>query len=175
MASVSPMKKGKRAKYFEAKITDGQKHMRVVGFQPQHQTKLAEYQQNSEAVVLKNCEVKQARQSEELEGMLKSSTTVEGSPKKFSVGDISQISNTDIALDQLESKNTFEKVTVTIKAIHLEEPVKVAGGLQKQDVTIADSHGAAKLTLWEADIGKISENKSYQLSNVIVHTYQQQK
>ncbi len=29
VASVSPMKKGKHANYFKAKLTDGQKHMRV--------------------------------------------------------------------------------------------------------------------------------------------------
>jgi hypothetical protein len=33
--------------------------------------------------------------------------------------------------------------------------VQVAGGRKKQDVTIVDETGAAKVTLWEADIGKI--------------------
>lgn len=34
IADVSPMKKGKKVEYFNAKITDGRKKMRVVGFQP---------------------------------------------------------------------------------------------------------------------------------------------
>ena len=33
IATVSPMKKGKSADFFEAKITDGDTEMRVVGFQ----------------------------------------------------------------------------------------------------------------------------------------------
>ena len=32
VASVSPMKKGKRASYFDCKLTDGEVQMRVVGF-----------------------------------------------------------------------------------------------------------------------------------------------
>ena len=44
VASVSPMKKGKRAAFFEVKITDGDVHMRVVGFQDARQQKLATFQ-----------------------------------------------------------------------------------------------------------------------------------
>ena len=32
VASVSPMKPGKRAKFFEGKLTDGTKTMRMMGF-----------------------------------------------------------------------------------------------------------------------------------------------
>ena len=41
IASVSPMKKGKRASYFDCKLTDGEVQMRVVGFRDGQQKKLA--------------------------------------------------------------------------------------------------------------------------------------
>ena len=61
VASVSPMKKGKRVAFFEVKITDGDVHMRVVGFQGAQQQKLATFQEKSGSVSLQNCQIKHAR------------------------------------------------------------------------------------------------------------------
>ena len=43
VASVSPMKTGNRAKFFEGKLTDGTKTMRMVGFRSHQQNQLATY------------------------------------------------------------------------------------------------------------------------------------
>ena len=98
IASVSPMKKGKRANYFDFKLTDGEVQMRVVGFCGGQQKKLSSFMEKSESVSLKNCQIKRARQAEELEIVLRSSSGVELSPKKFSVGDIGRLSNSKMTL-----------------------------------------------------------------------------
>ena len=106
VASVSPMKAGK---YFDAKLTNGEKHLRIVSFQGEHCTRLAEYQEGSKSVALLNCEVKKARQSEELEVILKSASRVEESLKKFKAVDISKIGNSEIALCETGLEEYFRQ------------------------------------------------------------------
>ena len=45
----------------------------------------------------------------------------------------------------------------------------------KQDVIIADSSCAARLTLWEEDIDRLEEGASYALDNLVVCSFQQSK
>ena len=151
IASVSPMKKGKRASYFDCKLTDGEVQMRVVGFHDGQQKKLASFMEKSESVSLKNRQIRSARQAEELEVVLRSSSGVELSPKKFTVGDIGRVVNSKMKLKDLNLRNTFDKVCVEAKVVRVDKSisVKVAGGINKQDVVIADSTSVAKITLWE--------------------------
>ena len=48
---------------------------------------------------------------------------------------------------------------------------QVSGGIAKQDITIANSTGVIKLTLWEADIGQVTEDNSYCFKNMMVRSY----
>ena len=74
IASVSPkMIQGKTTDYFEAKLTDGDVQMRVVGFQSSQRKRLASFTESLESVTLQNCQVKKARESDDLEVLLKSS------------------------------------------------------------------------------------------------------
>ena len=131
--------------------------MRVVGFRDGQRKKLASFMEKSESVSLKNCQIRRARQAEELEVVLRSSSGVESSPKKFTVGDIGRLVNSKMKLKDLNSRNTFDKVCVETKVVRVDESVKVAGGISKQDVVIADSTLVAKITLWERDIGSVVE------------------
>ena len=91
VSSLSPMKKGKAANFFEATITDVKAEMRVVGFQGSHRKRLADFQENSQTVSLENCKIKKARQSDDMEVLLKSSTTVRKSPIKLAISSKSLI------------------------------------------------------------------------------------
>ena len=123
--------------------------MRVVGFRDGQQKKLASSMEKSESVSLKNCQVRCTRQAEELEIVLRSSSGVELSPKKFTASDIGRLVNSKMKLKYLNLRNTFDKVCVEAKVVHVDGSVKVAGGISKQDVVIADSTSVAKITLWE--------------------------
>lgn len=146
--------------------------MRVVGFRDGQQKKLASFMENSESVSLKNCQIRRTRQAKELEVVLRSSSGVELSSKKFTVGDIGRLVNSKMKLKDLNSRNTFDKVCVEAKVVRVDESVKVAGGISKQDVVIADSTSVAKITLWERDIGSVVEGKSYSFGLVVVRSYQ---
>ncbi len=173
-ANVSPMKQGKRARYFDGKLTDGETQIRIVGFQGELRSRLASYQEKQESVALVDCKVKRGR-SEELEVVLKSSSSVASSTKKFSIGDISAIGSSEIQLKALNDRNVYDKVCVSGKVIRVQEPVKVSGGFRKQDVTLADSTAAARITLWEADIGRLEDGQSHRLTDVVVQSYQRLK
>ena len=41
----------------------------------------------------------------------------------------------------------------------------------KQDVTVCDATGSARLTLWANEIGKIEEGNSYLLSGMVVREF----
>ena len=92
---------------------------------------------------------------------------MEASPKKFVVGDLARIT--------CGWMNVEHKVSVAAKVIGVEKPVKVSGGITKQEVTIADASSAARLTMWEGDVGSMVDGKSYRLSNVVVRSYQKSK
>ena len=175
VASVSPMKKGKGAKFFDAKVTDGETHVRVVGFQAAQRKRLASFHDMSASVSLQNCKVKRARNSEEFEVLLKSNSRVEASSRKFSVDDIANIAAPHITLDQLDGKNVFDSVSVAAKVIRVDDPVKVAGEKTKQDVIIADSTAAAKICLWEGNVNCLLSGRSYTLKNIHVQSFQNHK
>ena len=73
VVAVSPMKRGANAELFEAKLTDGDTQMRVVGFSSGQRKRLASFEYSQEPVAIENCQVKKTRRLDELEVMLRSS------------------------------------------------------------------------------------------------------
>ena len=57
---------------------------------------------------------------------------MQASPKKFKAVDISKIGNSEIALGELEEKNTFDRVSVDVKVLRVGEPVMVSGGIKNR-------------------------------------------
>ena len=64
-----------------------------------------------------------------------------------------------------------KRVSVLVKIQKLAEPMEIKPGLYKQDATIADNTGFIRLTLWQRDIGKLDQSKSYRLHNVVVKSF----
>ena len=127
VVTLSPLKKGRKATFFDGLLAD---ETSQVGFQGMQQRKLNDYHQKNIAVTLENCEVKPARQGEGYEVMLKTSTLIKQSPKKLDVAslmaDIATASKT-VTLSSLESLDVFQKVTVNIKVVELKDEAQVGG------------------------------------------------
>ena len=51
-------------------------------------------------------------------------------------------------------------------------PINSAGGKTKQDIVVADSTGKATVTVWEGNVGRLQERKSYKLNKLEVRSYQ---
>ena len=113
---VSPMKRGKSTNYFEGKLSDGQAHMRLVGFQD---SRLSSFQNESAPVSLTHCKIKRARDSDDLEVMLNAGTRLTKSPKKFHLPSTPPVQDTDttIVLKDLPDLTTYSKVTFTAKVM----------------------------------------------------------
>ena len=70
VVTLSPVKKGRKAMFFDGLLADETSQIRLVGFQGMQQQKLNDYHQKNIAVELQNCEVKPARQGEGYEVMM---------------------------------------------------------------------------------------------------------
>ena len=172
VARLSPMKQGKKTRYYEGSLTDGKKHVRIIGFSELQQKQLAKFKESADAVNIVNCEVKKAwGQTDKMEVVLKHFTDIEDSCKKFEVD--TSVQNTSI--DAIDKMDDLETVTVSGKVVGMEVSMQVGDGLTKQDVYISDATGTVKLTLWEGDVGKLVEGSSYFFTDVKVRSYNGKK
>lgn len=174
VGSLSPMKKGKKATYFEGKLVDDHRQVRVVGFNPTQRTTLADFQAKSVPINVADCQIKQARHSSDLEIVMHSRTTIQASPKKISTN-ISAATSSAITLDQMQSLNDYDKLSFEAKVLSVDQPAKVAKGLTKQDIVLADKHASVKLTLWQDKVNTVDLDESYRFTNVVVRSYQNTK
>ena len=69
LKELSPIKKSRSlgCNYYNGVLTDGEKEMRLVGFDCDSHAKLSGCCSSKEAVVIKKCQIKKARQSNDLE------------------------------------------------------------------------------------------------------------
>ena len=174
---VSPMKRGKSTNYFEGKLSDGNAHMRLVGFQDSLRKRLSSFQSEAAPVSLTHCKIKRARDSDDLEVMLNAGTRLTKSPKKFHLPSTPPVQDTDttIVLKDVPDLTTYSKVTFTAKVISVSKPEKISNGLTKQEVIVSDSTGPARLTLWEADIDSLQEFQSYVFRDMNVRSFKNEK
>ena len=62
-------------------------------------------------------------------------------------------------------------VTVDVKVQKAMDAEFVSTGKRKQDVTVCDSSGFNKVTLWEENIDTLKEGACYTLENFVVKDY----
>ena len=67
LTSLSPVKKGHMANYFDGTITDGNTELQLVGFNSEHQRKMNTFFSNKKSITLQNCQIKEARQGHKME------------------------------------------------------------------------------------------------------------
>ena len=173
VTSLSPIKKGRSSNYFDGSLSDGSAKIRLIGFNSSQQKTMKQLMENKEAVQLQDCEIKQARRGDKMEVMLKGSTQVLKSPKKFDVSnlDFKDDGPVSISLAHIDSYNIFDRVTVNVKILSCADPISVSGGKRKQDLKVADNSAACKVVLWEEHIGSLAENASCTLYNFVVREY----
>ena len=172
VASLSPMKKGRSANYFEGRITDGDTEMRLVGFRDAARKKLVSFQKSSSPVSLEKVTIKRARDSSDLELLLNNSSNITHSPKKFK---ISPRKPDLISLEILPNLSVYTEVNFKAKVIDLQKPEKISNGLTKQEVIIADLTAAARLTIWESDVATLTKDNSYYFKAMSVRSFKNEK
>ena len=119
-------------------------------------------------VNITDCQIQRNKFNNILEIVMKSSTKVEQSDTEFFVDNLKTVGSTRIDIGQLSTLNEYDRVTVQITVVKVNEPQEVSGGKHKQEVVIADARGSTILTLWEADMNSLEVSKSYQLNRIMV-------
>ena len=173
LTSVSPVKKGRKQNYFDGKLSDGNSKLRFVGFDSKQQKKMSDMLTKKRAIEIKNCEIKPSRRGDKMEILLKFDSKINESEKKIDVPDVDFEDDTpeEVALDGLQSKYVFAKVTVNVKVHKSSDPETVRTGKEKQEVSVADHTSTAKLTLWEDQVGCLREGASYRLESFVVREW----
>ena len=171
LIDISPIRAD--GKFFEGRIADSIASLRFVGFDPRMQQELLAKYDNKEPVIIQNCTLQKSRYGDEMEIVINRSTKIKKSTREFD--NIVQVKTREIAVKELPDLPDFQKVSVTIKVMQVNEKTKIKEGLYKQDVIIADVTAYCRLTLWQEDIGKMEVNKSYNLKDVMVKSYNKSK
>ena len=83
--------------------------------------------------------------------------------------------NKEISLNELDSKERYDRVTVSAKVLIVSQKVLLPEGLCKQDVHIGDSTAYEKIVLFENDIDTLEKGKTYKFENVMVNEFQKEK
>ena len=171
ISTLSPIKKGCKSNYFDGSVSDGKSNIRLVGFNPSQRIRMKNLMKNKQAVKIDDCEVRHARRGQSMEILLKGSTKISMSPRKFEFSNI-LIQEEITPLSDLESKGVYDRVSVHIKVGNITHPTEVPTGKKKQDVIIVDGSGSGKCVLWGENIGNL-KGECYLLKNFVVRVRRQ--
>lgn len=162
-------------KYFEDRISDGVKTVRLVSFEPNAQTSKA-------GVALRNCAIKRSCVSDNFEVHLNNKNGIVSSPKKFKVleeevtmhATCSSVLGT---LEELKDVAEHQRISISGKVVAFLSPVeqivmKGAGKhLSKRELKVADGTAACRCVIWENHIDQVEEDKCYTFENATVRSF----
>ena len=132
--------------------------------------KLSNLQKEGSAIKLNNCMIKNFRQSQGYDVLLKSNTQIKKSPRKFDVSSIVTLpTECKITLDQLPTLPQYQTVTVDVKVLKVFEAETGDQNIIKQDVVVADHTCCTNVVLWEDHIDLLQEGKCYNLLVYILY------
>lgn len=175
VTGLSPIKPSSGKPFLEGTFSDCGRSLRLVGFNSEQQKKLATFQDNEEPVALTNCSLTRGKWGDDLEIIVKDSTTVMKSPKKYTLDGVKKNVevkvSVDITLSEPQDQVRYKKVNVCGKVIRIDDIERLQDGRRLQPVIIADSGGTAKFTLWENEIGALEVEHSYKFTNMMVTSY----
>ena len=156
---LSPMKQGKKSQYYEGNLTDGQRDIRLYGFNHLQHKQLQRFKESGESLKLVNCEVKKVAKgdAEKIELCVKPFSSIEESQESFTIRPV----NKDLQLAAIAGMNDYEIITVRGEVHEIDSPIEVGNGLTKQDVLISDGVSSMKVTFWEENVGKVEPCKQY--------------
>ena len=111
ISSLSPVKKWCKSNYFDGSVSDGKSKVGLVGFSPLQRMRMKTLMEKKQAVKLEDCKVRHARRGQKMEIVLKGSTKIGASPKKFDFSNI-LIEDEITPPSDVESKGVYDRVSV---------------------------------------------------------------
>lgn len=178
VAELSPIKKSKKdekVKYFSGQLSDGKKCVHVISFEPSLRQPMNDSLTKKDAISIVDCQVRCGR-SGGSEIVLGKVTKAQPLPKKFDGAElVSEETPVVVEMNDLCSLTPSQRVTVTVKVKTVDalEKVKNREGkeLEKRDCVVGDSSACGRVVLWERDVGRMVEGRSYRLVGVSVRSF----
>ena len=178
VSPVRPSRNNPNLKLFSGKLSDGVKVARVISFDPKLHPSFAKCREEGKSVALVNCRVQEGKFGDgALEIVASKHTRVEGSPKKFKLDTVKEGCNAvEVKVEEVAKLSVNQHITVVGKVVKVGVPGEVTSKLynkqlMKQECIVRDSNGSCRIVLWETDVGKLNEGKSYRLEKVLVRQY----
>ena len=187
VTELSPVKVSrKNVKYFDGKLSDGKKSMRIVSFEPVLRDEMDKSRLEKSPVAIMKCQVKEKMilhnsNTEPFEILASKRSKVQNSPHKINLPDDVQALDPDsqsspiVQLNDIDAIAAGEHITVSGKVIQLNEPFPVQNKAGKmltiQESIFADVSRQIRLVSWENQTGQLVINNCYKLENVTVQLY----
>ena len=132
VTSLSPIKKGRKSKFFDGNATDGKTNKRLLSFSEKQLELLQKFRSAKETVELRDCQVKRGIRGDEMEIVMKSNTQVARCPTQIDTSTIDFDDGVapEVSVRALEEKCVFDVVTVHVK-VHKKKSVLRAVILSK--------------------------------------------
>ena len=173
ITSLSPIKKGRSSKFFDGKVSDGKKSLRLVAFSERQLESMQEFKSSRRTVELKDCQLQRARRGDQLEIVLKSGSEVGPSSKEIDVSGIDFMEGDapDVQLCAITSKCIFDLVSVRGRVHSICKAETLESGSIKQDVVIGDSSAVGRVTIWGDRVDTLETGKCYLFSSFMVKEF----
>ena len=112
-----------------------------MGFNLGQQKTIKQFLNSKEALQFDECEIKQARRGSNMEIMLKGTTQIKVSPRKFEVSktDLDDDTPSEVELANIDSLNVYNRVTVNVKFVKCSDEINIANDKKKQEIIIGIS------------------------------------
>ena len=117
ISSLSPIKKGRKSKYFHGCVSDGKRSMRFVSFSERQLDSMEKFKESKRPVELKDCQLKRAKRGDELEIVMKSSTAIAPSPEKINISGIDFDDGVcpKVTVSDVKDKCVFDILDIDVK------------------------------------------------------------
>ncbi|XP_064399534.1 uncharacterized protein LOC135345996 [Halichondria panicea] len=177
LTSLSPIKKGRKCKYFDGSATDGKTRRRLLSFSESQLELLQKFKRAKETVELRDCQVKRGIRGDQMEIVLKSNTEIARCSKQLDSSNIDFDDGVvpEVPVSAFEGKCVYDVVSVRAKVHTVYEREILDDGKVKQDICISDASGAGRVTVWGSHVGTMAVGDSYLLSGFIVKEFRGNK
>ncbi len=173
LTSLSPIKKGRKSKYFDGNASDGKQTCRLLSFSERQLDILKKFKGAKETVEIRDCQVKRAMRGDRMEIVLKSSSEIAHSSKQLDTTNIDFDDGVvpEILIAALEDRCVFDVVTIRVKVHQVCQREFLDGGYIKQDVSVSDGSGVGRVTVWGDFVGTVFVGECYLFSGFMVKEF----
>ena len=169
VTSLSPIKAKERT--FFGELSDGGTVVPLVGFDKSQREKLEQFYHSQKPVTLNNCQIS-LNKAGKPQVIINSYTVLKEAPgTTFQTFNPNTLASPLLSVSNEDTLEEYDRVTVRVAVVKVNEAQHVSKDKVKQEVIVADDSASTTLSLWGEDIGKLKENKSYQLNRMQVHKF----